>query len=174
MLGEHLLEIGLIELLARDIGEYRPEAERKNGSALEAMTGWKQQLPISLQRAHDLERIFASLLQRTALPHGAMTRQQFDFCFVGRDYRLQAPVLHLKQEQAVRWVNDDKVRMPTAGAYREIVPNDSVLFEEVLEAPREPQLAVGVEAREAQARNQDCHVTTERLTASSPARPAAT
>ena len=41
MLGEHLLEIGLIELLARDIGEYRPEAERKNGSPFEAMTGLK-------------------------------------------------------------------------------------------------------------------------------------
>jgi len=149
MLGEHILEIGLIELLARDIGEYRPEAERKNGSALEAMTGWKQQLPISLQRSHDLKRIFASLLQRTAFPNGATTRQQFDFCFVGRDYRLQSPVLHLKHEQAVRRVNDDKVRMPTVRAYREIVPNDSVLFEEVLEALREPQLAAGVEAREA-------------------------
>src|SRR6516225_11784740 len=160
MLGEHLLEIGLIELLARDIGEYRPEAERKNGSALEALTGWKQQLPISLQRAHDLERIFASLLQRTALPHGgAMTRQQFDFCFVGRYYGLEAPVLHLKHEQAVRWVNDDKVRMPIARAYREIMPNDSVLFEEVLEALREPQLAARVEAREAQARDQYCHAT---------------
>ena len=64
-------------------------------------------------------------------------------------------------------MNDDKVRMPTARAYREIVPNDSVLFEEVLEALREPQLDAGVEAREAQARDQDCHVTTERLTASS-------
>src|SRR6516164_8132264 len=42
MLGEHLLEIGLIELLARDIREYDPEAERKNGSAHEAMTGRKQ------------------------------------------------------------------------------------------------------------------------------------
>jgi hypothetical protein len=34
MLGEHLLEIGLIELLSRDIGEYCSEAERKNGAAL--------------------------------------------------------------------------------------------------------------------------------------------
>ena len=42
MPGEHLLEIGLIELLARDIREYDPEAVRKNGSALEAMTGRKQ------------------------------------------------------------------------------------------------------------------------------------
>src|SRR5262249_37158830 len=138
MLGEHFLEIGLIELLARDIGEYRPKAERKNGSALEAMIGRKQQLPIALQRAYDLERIFARLLQRTARPYGAMTRPQFVFCFVGRDDRLQAPVLYLEHEQAVRWVNDDKVRMPTARPYGEIVPNDSVLFEEVLEALREP------------------------------------
>ena len=87
------------------------------------------------------------------------TRQQFDFCLVGRDDQLQAPVLHLKHEQAVRRVNDDKVRMPAARAHREIVPNDSVLFEEVLEALREPQLAAGVEAREAQARDQDCHAT---------------
>jgi hypothetical protein len=64
-------------------------------------------------------------------------------------------------------MNDDKVRMPTARAYREIVPNDGVLFEEVLEALREAQFATAVEAREAQARDQDCHVTTERLTASS-------
>jgi hypothetical protein len=42
--------------------------------------------------------------------------------------------------------------MPTARAYREIVPNDSVLFEEVLEALREPQLAARVEASEAQAK----------------------
>jgi hypothetical protein len=56
-------------------------------------------------------------------------------------------------------VNDDKVRMQTARAYREIVPNDSVLFEEVLEALREPQLSPGVEAREAQARDQYCHAT---------------
>jgi len=56
-------------------------------------------------------------------------------------------------------MNDDKVRMPTARAYREIVPNDSVLFEEVLEALRESQLAAGVEAREAQARDQYCHAT---------------
>jgi hypothetical protein len=62
--------------------------------------------------------------------------------------------------------------MPTARAYREIVPNDSVLFEEVLEALREPQLASGVEAREAQARDQYCHATP--LTANSLARPAAT
>src|SRR5262245_30880185 len=149
MLGEHLLEIGLIELLASDIGEYCSEAKRKNGSAHEAMTGRKQQLPIPLQRAHDIERILAGLLQRIAHPHGAMTRQQFDFCFVGRYERLQAPVLHLKHEQAVRWVNDDKVRMPTARAYREIVPNDSVLFEKVLEALRKSQLATAVEAREA-------------------------
>jgi hypothetical protein len=53
--------------------------------------------------------------------------------------------------------------MPALRAYREVVPNDSVLFEEVLEALRESQLASAVEAREAQARNQDCHVTTERL-----------
>jgi hypothetical protein len=50
--------------------------------------------------------------------------------------------------------------MPTASTYREIMPNDSVLFEEVLEALREPQLAAGVEAREAQARDQYCHATT--------------
>jgi hypothetical protein len=56
--------------------------------------------------------------------------------------------------------------MPAERAYREVVPNDSVLFEEVLEALRESQLAAAVEAREAQARNQDCHVTTG-LTASS-------
>jgi hypothetical protein len=54
-------------------------------------------------------------------------------------------------------MNDDKVRMPTARAYREIVPNDSVLFEEVLEALGEPQLAARVEASEAQARDQYCH-----------------
>jgi hypothetical protein len=57
--------------------------------------------------------------------------------------------------------------MPSASAYREVVPNDSVLFEEVLEALRESQLATAVEAREAQARDQDCHVATERLTANS-------
>jgi hypothetical protein len=44
-------------------------------------------------------------------------------------------------------------------AYREVVPNDSVFFEEVLKALREPQLAAGVEAREAQARDQYCHAT---------------
>jgi hypothetical protein len=49
--------------------------------------------------------------------------------------------------------------MPAARAYREVVPNDSVLFEEVLEALRESQLAAGVEAREAQARDQYCHAT---------------
>jgi hypothetical protein len=68
-------------------------------------------------------------------------------------------------------MNDDKVRMPTARAYREIVPNDSVLFEEVLEALREPQLAARVEASEAQARDQYCHAPP--LTANSPARAAA-
>src|SRR5262249_27573231 len=57
--------------------------------------------------------------------------------------------------------------MPALRAYREVVPNDSVLFEEVLEALRESQLAAAVEAREAQARDQDCHLTTERLTANS-------
>ena len=69
-------------------------------------------------------------------------------------------------------MNDDKVRMPAARAYRDVMPNDSVLFEEVLEALREPQLAVGVEPREAQARDQYCDATP--LTANSPARPAAT
>jgi hypothetical protein len=64
-------------------------------------------------------------------------------------------------------VNDDKVRMPVARTHRKVVPDDSVLFEEVLEALRESQLAAGVEAREAQAGNQDCHVTAARLTASS-------
>src|SRR5689334_22924018 len=157
MLGEHLLEIGLIELLARDVREYGPKAERNNGPAHEAMTGRKQQLPIPLQRAHDVERIFASLLQGIALPHGAATREQFDFCLVGRRDCLQAPVLHLKHEQAVRWVNDDEVRMPTARANRKVVPNDSILFEEVLEAFREPQFATAVEAREAKTRNQDRH-----------------
>jgi hypothetical protein len=49
--------------------------------------------------------------------------------------------------------------MPAVRAYREIVPNDSVLFQEVLEALREPQLSAGVEAREAQARDQYCHAT---------------
>src|SRR5689334_20870347 len=131
------------------------------------MTGRKQQLPIPLQRAHDVERIFASLLQGIAFPHGAATREQFNFCLVGRRDCLQAPVFHLKHEQAVRGVDDDEVRMTVARTYREVVPNDRVLFEEVLEAFREPQLAAGVEARVAQARDQDRHVTTERLTASS-------
>src|SRR5579872_1171762 len=54
-------------------------------------------------------------------------------------------------------MNNDKVRMPTARTYRQIVPNDSVLFEKVLEALREPQLTAGVEAREAKARDQYCH-----------------
>jgi len=57
--------------------------------------------------------------------------------------------------------------MPTSRPYREVVPNDSVLFEEVLEALRESQLATAIEARVAQARDQDCHGTTERLTTSS-------
>jgi hypothetical protein len=47
--------------------------------------------------------------------------------------------------------------MPTARAYREIVPNDSVLFQEVFEALGKPQLTAGVEARESQARDQYCH-----------------
>ena len=83
VLGEHLLEIGLVELLARDVGEYGPEAERNNGFAHEAMTGRKQQLPIPFQRAHDIERIFARLLQGIALPHDAARRQQFDVALVG-------------------------------------------------------------------------------------------
>src|SRR5262249_41356027 len=49
--------------------------------------------------------------------------------------------------------------MPTARTYREIVPNDGVLFEEVLEALRESQLAARVEAREAQAGDQYGHTT---------------
>ena len=84
MLGKHLLEIGLVELPARDIREYGPEAERNDGFAHEAVTGWKQQLPVPFQRAHDIERILARLLQGIALPHDAATRQQFDFCLVGR------------------------------------------------------------------------------------------
>ena len=123
------------------------------------MTGRKQQLPIPLQRAHDVERILAGLLQGIALPHGPATRQQFDRCLVGRRDCLQAPVLHLKHKQAVGGVDDDEVRMPAARAYREIVPNDRVLFEEVLETLREPQFAAGVETRVADARDQDCHVT---------------
>ena len=39
----HLLEIGLVELPARDIREYGPEAERKDGFAHEAVTGRKRQ-----------------------------------------------------------------------------------------------------------------------------------
>jgi hypothetical protein len=57
--------------------------------------------------------------------------------------------------------------MPTARAYWEVVPNDSVLFEEFLEALRKSQLATAVKAREAQAGDQDCHLTFKRLTASS-------
>src|SRR5277367_6644714 len=57
--------------------------------------------------------------------------------------------------------------MPGARAYREVMPNDSILFEKVLKALRESQLATAVEARVAQARDQDCHATTERLTISS-------
>src|SRR6185312_8940594 len=163
MLGEHLLEIGLIDLPARDIGEDGPEAERNDGPAHEAVTGRKQQLPIPLQRAYDIERVLSSLLKGIALPHVAATRQQFDLYLVGRDYRLQAPVLHLEHEQAVRWVDDDEVRMPAARADREIVPNDSVLFEEVLEALRKAQLAACVEAREAEAGDQCRHVASERL-----------
>jgi hypothetical protein len=49
--------------------------------------------------------------------------------------------------------------MPAARADREIVPNDGVLFEEVLEALRETQFAASVETREAQARDQDGHAT---------------
>src|SRR5262245_3899777 len=64
--------------------------------------------------------------------------------------------------------------MPAARAYREVVPNYGVLFEKVLQSLRESQLATAVKAREAQARDQDSHATTERLTASSPARPAST
>jgi hypothetical protein len=44
----------------------------------------RQGLVRDVQRAHDLERILASLLQGTSLPHDAATRQQFDFCLVGR------------------------------------------------------------------------------------------
>ena len=64
-------------------------------------------------------------------------------------------------------MNDDEVRMPVARTDGKVVPDDGVLFEEVLQPLREPQLAAGVEARVAQARDQNRHVTTERLTASS-------
>ena len=83
MLGEHFLEIGLVELPARDVREYGPETERNDGFAHEAMTGWKQQLPVPFQRAHDIERIFARLLQGIAFPHDAAARQQFDLALVG-------------------------------------------------------------------------------------------
>src|SRR5690242_18970012 len=98
MRRENLFEAGLIELLARDIREYGPEAERKNGPACKAMTGWKQQSPIPLQRAHNIERILSSLFQWIALPHGAATRQQRDLYLVGRRDRLQALVFHLMHE----------------------------------------------------------------------------
>jgi hypothetical protein len=65
-------------------------------------------------------------------------------------------------------VNDDEVRMPAVRAYREVVPNDSVLFEEVLEPLRESQFATAVKARETQAGDQNCHVTADRLTRSEP------
>jgi hypothetical protein len=55
--------------------------------------------------------------------------------------------------------------MPAVRTYRKVVPDDRVLFEKFLEALRESQLATGVKAREAKAGDQDCHVTTERLTA---------
>jgi len=48
--------------------------------------------------------------------------------------------------------------MPAERAYRQIVPNDGILFEEVLEALSESQLATCVEAREAEARDQCRHV----------------
>ncbi len=159
MLGEHLLEIGLIELLARDVREYGSITERNNGSTHEAMTGRKQQLTVLFQCAHDIERILAGLLQGIAHPHGAAVRQQLDVCLVGRQDCLQAPVLHLEHEQAVRGMDDDEVRMPVARAYREVVPNDRVLFEEILETHRQPLLAAGVETRIAYAGDQDCHVT---------------
>ncbi|HEY5809372.1 MAG TPA: hypothetical protein VIT67_15465 [Povalibacter sp.] len=83
MLGEHVLEISLIELPARNIREYGPETERKNGAAHEAMTCREQQLPIPFHGAQDLERILASLLQGIGLPHDTAARQQFDAGFVG-------------------------------------------------------------------------------------------
>ncbi|MEY9470080.1 hypothetical protein ABH992_002479 [Bradyrhizobium yuanmingense] len=138
MLGEHLLEIGLIELLAGNVSEHGPEAERNDGPAREAMSRRKQQLPVALQRTHDLECIFASLLQRIAFPHHTTTCQQLDLRLVGRHDRLQAPILHLEHEQAVRGMNDDEVRMPVAGPDRQVVPNDGVLLKEVLQSFRQP------------------------------------
>src|SRR4029079_10061562 len=129
-------------------------------------TGRKQQVLVPLQRAHDVERILAGLLQRIAFAHRPAVRVQFDRRFLCRLDCLQAPVLHLEHEQSVRGMDDDEVRMPVARAYREIVPNHRVLIEEVLEALCESHFATGVEAREAKAGDQNCHVMAERLTAS--------
>ncbi|WP_233465560.1 hypothetical protein [Bradyrhizobium daqingense] len=56
-------------------------------------------------------------------------------------------------------MNDDEIRMPVERADRKVVPDDGVLFEEVLEPFRQSQLATAVEARKAETGDQDCHVT---------------
>ena len=139
------MQIGLLKLLARDIGESHAVPEGKNRLALEA-PAFVDQHRIALQRIHHVEHVVAHLLERVVSRHTATISYQLDLFAACIAYRIQPPVLHLQHHNALLRMQCHEIRMPAERPDRNVVPHPGVVFEAILQPFGETQFAACIEA----------------------------
>lgn len=123
-----LLRKRAIELLAGDVRQHHPVAVGE-GELPPIGPVRIAELGILGQLVHDGHRVLAGLLQRVRDCLHRAIHQDFRRDLVDAADRIELPVLHLQQEQATGWMEDEEIRMMPLRADRDVEPAEVVVFQ---------------------------------------------
>ena len=140
-----LMQIGPIELLARDVGKDHAMPEGKHRLPLETAALDNQQR-IALQRVHHVEHVVAYLLERVVQRQRPLRGQVLDMRAGCTDDVVLVPVLDLQHHDALIGMQHHEIGMPSERPHRDVVPRPGVVFEAILQAFGETQFAARIEA----------------------------
>jgi hypothetical protein len=130
-----------LELPPRDVREDCAVAPREAQRALGAAFG-RHELRITRQRIDHLVRVVAGLLDRVDDGLRLAARHDLPGLLVGLGDGLEAPVLHLQDQQPAARVQHDEIGMRLSGADRHVVPDEVVVVELLFQPLGQPALAL--------------------------------
>ena len=144
MRGNGLVQLGISELLARDVGQHHTVAPGKHHFALAAAIGVHQAL-VCTQRAKHGMGVVAGLgeggLDVFGLAAGVI--QNGPVVFAGLHDGAQAEVFDFQNQQPPAGVQHDEIGVQLLGTYGHVVPEQVVLIELLLQPLRQTSLTTG-------------------------------
>ena len=137
---EYFAQVGVVELLAADVGENNAAAPREEQCALGAATV-DGELRVALEQIDDFVGVLPGLFERIGGALDAGAGQQGGALAVDGLNGVEPPIFDFKHQQVTARVEDDKIRMHIVRAEGDVVPDQPVVFEFAFEALGEASFA---------------------------------